>query len=107
MFFSERIAYEEETFARYYGEIYHNYLHSLGVLNEISYRFFALTCSTRQRIYIQTGKTYNGIDQIGISKNSRGKPLIYHDGFVYTQHRLSDKKRSFRCESRDGKSKFL
>ena len=44
---------------------------------------------------------------IEILKSKRENPIVYHDGFVYTQHRLTDEKRIFRCESRDCKRKWV
>ena len=41
------------------------------------------------------------MDDIEILKSKRGNPIVYHGGFVYMQHRLTDKKRIFRCESCD------
>ncbi|CAF4396253.1 unnamed protein product [Rotaria sp. Silwood2] len=38
---------------------------------------------------------------IEILKSKRGNPIVSHGGFVYTQHRLTNEKRIFRCESRD------
>jgi hypothetical protein len=45
------------------------------------------------------------MDVIEILKSKRGKPVVYHGGFVYTQHSVTDEKRIFRCENRDCKSK--
>lgn len=39
---------------------------------------------------------------IEVLRSRRGNPIVYHDGYVYTQHRMTDEKRVFRCESRVG-----
>ncbi len=41
---------------------------------------------------------------IEILRSKRGQPMLYHNGYLYTQHRLTSEKRIFRCESRDCKS---
>jgi len=46
------------------------------------------------------------MDDIEVLNSKRGNPIVYHDGYVYTQHRVTDEKRVFRCESRDCKSKY-
>ena len=44
---------------------------------------------------------------IEILTSKRGNPIVYYGGFVYMQHRLTDKKRIFLCENRDCKSKCM
>jgi len=38
-------------------------------------------------------------------KSKTGKPIVYHRGFVYTEHRVTNEKRIFRCKNRNCKSK--
>ena len=40
------------------------------------------------------------MNRIEVLKSSRGNSMIYFSGYVYTQHRVTEEKRIFRCEDR-------
>jgi hypothetical protein len=42
---------------------------------------------------------------IQVLKNSRGNPMLYYSGYFYTQYQVTEKKRIFRCEDRNCRSK--
>ena len=39
-------------------------------------------------------------------KRSRENSMIYFSGYLYTQHRVTEEKRIFRCEDRTCRSKY-
>jgi len=41
---------------------------------------------------------------IEVLKSSRGNSMIFLSGFFYTQHRITEEKRLFRCENRNCRS---
>ncbi|CAF4376832.1 unnamed protein product [Rotaria sp. Silwood2] len=41
------------------------------------------------------------MNTVEVLKTSRENPMIYFSGFLYTQHRITEKKSIFRCEDRD------
>ncbi len=43
---------------------------------------------------------------IEVLKSSRGNSMIFLSGFFYTQHRMTEEKRLFRCENRNCRSKY-
>jgi hypothetical protein len=46
------------------------------------------------------------MNTIEVLKNSRGNAVIYLCGYLYTQHRITEEKRIFRCEDRNCRSKY-
>ncbi len=39
--------------------------------------------------------------------SEKGKPMLLHEGYIYTVERTTEKKNIFRCKNRDCKGKFL
>ena len=46
------------------------------------------------------------MNRIEVLKSSRGNSMIYVSGYVYTQHRVTEEKRIFRCEDGTCRSKY-
>ncbi|CAF1560987.1 unnamed protein product, partial [Rotaria sordida] len=45
------------------------------------------------------------MNTIEVLKSTRGNPMIYFSGYLYTQHRITEEKRIFRCEDRNCRSR--
>ena len=46
------------------------------------------------------------MNRIEALKSSRGNSMVYFPGYLYTQHRVTEEKRIFRCEDRTCRSKY-
>ena len=46
------------------------------------------------------------MNRIEVLKSSRGNSMIYFSGYLYTEHRVTEEKRMFRCEDRTCRSKY-
>jgi len=69
--------------------------------NQIKKMHFIITVSTFNTHYLS-----NEMSQIEKLLSVKGKPMILHEGYIYTVERTTTTKLIFRCQNRDCKGKF-